>query len=233
MTLPMPVPKWLPDPQEYAIEQQRASHDQALAHFGEYAVFVLMWKLADHEKGLVGRCPTCYLNRGDIAETYGQAAQEKCPDCFGTTFEGGYKARIVRLSLWDANEEDIRENKRGQIEISTASIQSTSDFRLRTGDFIFRGDGTRWRMQNVSTNHLRTGFMMPTKDRTPVGYNFGQVMREDPSSVAYEIAPSPQDLRDIDLINQRYPADFSDIEDIRGSLTHTEEVDDSDSGDSP
>ena len=50
----------LPDPQAYAIDQERARHDSALYSFGEYAMFVLMWNIIDHEAGLVDRCPTCY-----------------------------------------------------------------------------------------------------------------------------------------------------------------------------
>lgn len=189
----MTLPLWLPDDQDYAVEQERYRHDQALAFYGENALFVLMWRLEDHEKGLVDRCPTCYVALGKIAEVYGQAAREKCSDCFGTTFEGGWKAKIVRLSLWDANEKDYREKARGETEVSTASIQAPSDFRLRTGDYIFRGDGTRWRMQTVSTNHLRTGFEMPSAARTAAGWNYGQCILEDESSVAYMIEPTPSE----------------------------------------
>lgn len=191
------LPIWHPDPQMYAIEQERYRHDQAMASYGEYALFVLMWKLEDHQIGLVARCPTCYGIEGakarKTAEAYNQPTQRKCPDCFGTTFEGGWKAKVVRLSLWDVNEVDHAYRQRGEIERATASIQAPSDFRLRTGDYIFRGDETRWRMQTISTNHLRTGFLMPTAVRTPVGYNFGQVMLEDESSVAYMIEPTPEE----------------------------------------
>lgn len=233
MTLPMPVPKWLPDPQEYAIEQERSRHEQAMAHFGEYAMFILLWRLEDFEKGLVERCPTCWGADGSvselIADAYGQPTQERCPDCFGTTFEGGFKARIVRLALWDFNEKDQRPHSRGEVEVQTASLQTTADFRLRTHDYILRGDGSRWRMQTISSNHLRTGFMLPKVDRTPLGYNFGQVVLEDKTSVAYDIPPSEAELAEIDLINSRYPTDWSGIEVIRGDLMHTE-VDGGNSG---
>lgn len=206
---------WLNDPQSYAIDQVSLRRQQALARYGEYSIFLLMWRLADHTQGLVQRCSTCW---GDAAEVYGQATREKCPNCFATTFEGGYKARIIRMALWDANESDDRSNKRGDVEISTASIQTTEDFRLRNGDFIIRADGTRWRVQTISTNHLRTGFMHPSLQRTPVGFNYGQVVREDESSVAYIIDPSPTELGNIDLIGARYPHDFSWAENVRGPI---------------
>lgn len=215
MTNPV-YPLWMPDPQGFAIEQERYRHNQALSFFGEFAMFVLRWQLEHFKAGLVGRCPTCYISAGPVAEVYGQSTKEKCPDCFGTTFEGGYRAKIVRPSLWDVNEEIEVKRDRGEVVVSDSSIQTTSDFRLHNGDFIFRGDGTRWRMQSLSTNHLRTGFLMPDRVDTPLGYNFGVVKREDESSVAYIIPPA--DLTFLDVLNIREPQDWSAYEDIRGPL---------------
>lgn len=231
-----PPPRWLPDPQEYAIEIERFNHDQALAQFGEYAVFVLLWTLEDFTKGIVARCSICYQN-DPIAETYGQSSKVKCSSCFGTTFEGGYKAIIVRLSMWDHNEKDDKLQKKGHIDLQNAQVQYTSDFRARTGDYVFRGDGTRWRIQSVATNHLRTGFMMTSNSRTPLGFNSAQVILDnEKSSVAYMIPPDEETLRTIDRPRSIFLNSFPEIEDIRGSLTHDDEVIDSlgDSlGDSP
>lgn len=210
----------MPDPQGYAIEQERYRHNQALSFFGEFAMFILLWQLTDFEAGLVGRCPDCYLSAGRTAQVYGQGVREKCPECFGTTFEGGYRAKIVRPSLWDANEELETQRERGEVTLQDSSIQTTSDFRLMNGDFIFRGDGTRWRMQSLSTNHLRTGFLMPDRVDTPLGYNFGVVKREDESSVAYIIPP--EDLSFLDVLNVREPQDWSAYEDINGYLMEPE-----------
>jgi hypothetical protein len=209
----------MPDPQDYAISQERYRHDEALASFGEYAMFVLMWQIEDFENGLITHCSTCYIPFGKIAEVYGQPAREKCDNCFGTTFEGGYKAKIVRPSLWDANEELEKENIRGEVILGVATVQSVSDFRLRSGDFIFRSDGSRWVMQSIATNHLRTGFDTPSRVDTPVGYNFGQVVRADRNSVAFIIPPDETTLLTLDQPGERYPVDFSDLEEIRGSLT--------------
>jgi len=211
-------PQWLQDPQQYAVEQERFRHDQALNTYGEYAMFVLMWDMDDLNAGRVDRCPTCYVAYGKIAETYKQSPKRECPDCYGTTFEGGYKAKIVRTSLWDANEEDEQDARRGVTVVQTASIQSTSDFRLRTGDFIFRADGSRWQMRQVAATALRTGHWSPER-RTEVGYNYGLVQREDESTVAYSIPPATEELMTIlDVSHLRTPPDFSAVEDIRGPL---------------
>ena len=213
----MTIPTWMPDPQSYAIQQEQWRHESALTSFGEYAIFVLMWNIEDLENDLIDHCLECYQAYGKIAATYEQSAKEKCDTCYGTTFEGGYRAKIVRPSMWDANEDAEREHRRGQVTLQSASIQSVSDFRLRTGDFIFRGDGTRWKVDTMSVNHLRTGFDMPTSDSTPVGYNFGQVTREEDASVAFLIPPA--DLTILDIPFQRYPQDWSAVEDVVGYLT--------------
>ena len=211
-------PQWLRDPQGYAIQQERYRHDQALNTYGEYAMFVLRWTIRDYKAGLVERCSECFLARGKIAETYQQPARKDCPSCFGTTFEGGIRAKITRQSLWDANEEDYQDARRGESILQTASVQSTSDFRMRTGDYIFRADGSRWQMRTVSTNALRTGFLEP-EHRTEVGYNYGLVQREDEDTVAYLIPPATADLIDIlDVSYARTPPDFSAFEEIHGPL---------------
>lgn len=211
-------PQWLRDPQDYAVQQERYRHDQALNTYGEYAMFVLLWDVDDFVAGRVQRCPECYIAYGKIAETYKQSARKDCPDCYGTTFEGGYKAKVIRPSMWDANEEDEQEARRGEVTIQTASIQSTSDFRLRVGDYIFRADGSRWQMRTVSTSAVRTGFQSPER-RTEVGYNYGLVQREEEGTVAYTIPPLTDAIGAIlDVSRLRTPPDFSAHEEIRGPL---------------
>lgn len=215
MTVPS-YPIWMPDPQAYAIDQERYRHDEALAFFGEYSMFVLLWNINDFNNGLVDRCPDCFISYGKIAETYGQASKERCETCYGTTFDGGYRAKIVRLSIWDFNEEYEAERAKGEVTLQKASVQSESNFRLRAGDFILRADGTRWRVGTIGTNHLRTGFDLPTSSGTPVNYNFGEVIREVDNSVAHMIEPA--DLSVLDVPFQRYPQDWTAIEDIVGYL---------------
>lgn len=209
----------LPDVQNWAVQQEQQRHDQALYARGEYAVFVLMWHVIDFKAGRVERCSRCYASANAlVASVYEQATEAKCPACFGTTYEGGYKAILVRPSLWDSNEEDYRSSPRGEIAVQTVSVQSTSDFRMRTGDYIFRADGSRYQMRTMSSNELRTGFGLPGQGSV-VGYNYGTVNREDESSVAYLLPPSQEVIEARLLVaNPRMPQDFSDIEVVRGPV---------------
>lgn len=210
---------WLPDPQDYAIAQERARHEEALFSFGEYAMFVLMWRIEDHERGLVDRCPACYTSYGRMAEAYGQPAENRCPECFGTTFEGGYRAKIVRPTLWDDNEPAHRQVDRGERVVAATSIQTTPDFRIRSGDYALRGDGTRWMLRQMGSHSLATGFRMPLPERDLVAYNVVQGNLEDPSSVAYMIPPDEVTLRrELDVYGIRRPKDFSDLDVVRGAL---------------
>jgi len=209
---------WQPDPQAYAIDQERYRHDGALDRYGEYSLFVLLWRVADFKAGLVVRCPTCYTAYGKAAEVYQQAPKRECADCFGTTFQGGVKAKVVRTSIWDVNEEEDREAARGEVTVQTATVQSTSDFRLRKGDYVLRADGTRWQARSLGGNALRTGFWHPER-RTEVGFNYASVTREDASSVAYTIAPTdPVTIATLDVSGARYPVDFTSLEVINGPL---------------
>ena len=216
--VPQVQPHHLPDMQQWAVLQEQRRHDQALYALGEYAVFVLMWRVGDHQDGLVARCSRCFPDGDLVAKVYKQALNAKCPECFGTTFEGGYKAILVRPSIWDANEEDYRIAARGEIATQTVSVQTTSDFRLRSGDYIFRSDGSRYQMRTMSSNELRTGFGTPGPGSV-VGYNYGTVSREDESSVAYLLPPAPEvvSLR-LSPAGWRAPQDFSNMEEIRGPV---------------
>ena len=220
-SVPEPGSHPVPDPQDYAIGQERARHDGALYRYGEYAVFVLMWTPIDFSKGLVDRCSLCFGGKvaQSIAEVYGQAAQANCPVCFGTSFEGGWKAKLVRPSTWDDAEEQDLATRRGFVHPNTAAVQSTSDFRIRSSDFIFRSDGTRWQVRSTAGTNLVTGFGAATRERTITGYNMGQVALEDESSVAYLIEPTTEELRVLlDAPEQHSPTDFSDWEQIRGPI---------------
>jgi hypothetical protein len=213
-------PHWLTDPQAYAVEQERQRHLDALYAYGEFAMFVLMWRVTDFEAGLVGRCPTCFTSGGKIAATYGQGAKRDCPDCFGTTFEGGYRAKIVRPSLWDHDTSTELPGRRGDTITEPTRIQTTGDFNSNTDDYAFRGDGTRWQMRNTDWDLLRTGFQTPSIPRTLLGWNITQANLEDPSSVAYLIPPTGDELVTILNVTNglRFPPDFSEHEDIRGPL---------------
>jgi len=212
-------PYYLPHPQQYAVEQERYRHDQALYSFGEYSLFLLMWKIQDFEKGLVGRCPTCFLAYGKIAEAYGQASSSVCPDCLGTTFDGGYKAKIIRPAIWD--DTSARANsltRSGEVETDSTAIQSTNDFRMHTDDYVFRADGSCWQVQDYIESMLNTGFQHMNAQRGLVGVNYNRVKLEDSLTVAYS-AVSMEDV--ITILNpepEHFPIDFSAQEEIKGPI---------------
>lgn len=184
------TPYHLRQHQEWALDQVQQHHNEALYIYGEYAMFVLLWNVSDLEEGLVGRCPTCYIAEGAMADVYGQSSHALCLDCFGTTFEGGFKAKIVRPSLWDFAELVDDEGRRGEEESQITAIQSTEDFRMRKGDWVIRADNSRWQVQTLSGNHLRTGFEHPSRQRSAVAYNYGQVQRLDDTTAAYIVPPT-------------------------------------------
>jgi hypothetical protein len=212
---------WLTDPMSYAIQQEIDKHDQALWTHGELCMFALMWTIFDFEAGLVGRCPTCFLAYGRTAEAYGQPAKQNCPDCYSTTFEGGYKAKIVRPAIWTHTAEDaVVTDRHGQSLSNTQSVQSTADFKPATDDYVFRADGSRWQIRDVGGAVLQTGFEFSSSTSQAVGFAMGRVVREDESSVAYLIPPDPVTLRAIlsTPVGTRYPPDTSAVDEIRGPL---------------
>lgn len=182
----------VPDVKHWELENERFRHDQALYRYGEYAIFVTMWTLQDFTAGLVGRCGTCYAPQGALEGTWQQPAYTKCPDCLGTSFAGGYKAILVRPSLWTWDEQTQQQVQRGVINTNVAQVQTTSDFRLQPRDYIIRGDGSRWQAQEVQGDHLDTGFGTQAGIWNATAFIYNNVTREDESSVIY-LLPINQD----------------------------------------
>jgi hypothetical protein len=192
------LPFWLGGPQKWAIDQVANSHLESLYLLGELSMFVLMWRAADLMAGLVGLCPVCSAGDDRPFAAYEQPTRHRCPSCFGTTFEGGYRARIIRPSLWIDRTQDSADSRRGQVVASTLALETTRDFTLHTGDYIFRIGGSRYRCAELDSPPVRTGFETPSA-LTFVGGAVDRVSLEDPSSVAYSIPPSRADV-DIALI---------------------------------
>ncbi len=209
------------DPQDWAVNQVRQRHIDALFMWGEYDIFVLLWRAEDFEAGLVERCPVCWNEDGAdgrIAEAFRQPIRRDCINCLGTTFDGGYKAKIVRPALWQLSAEANREGERGEVVTRTAQVESTDDFAMRVGDYIIRADNTRWQVQNYSPFYLSTGFQTMTRARNIIGMNMGQVTEEDPSSVAFLIPPIGNAAIDLlDISKVRFPREFTEIEVYRGA----------------
>lgn len=192
----------VPDAKNWEVENERARHDQALYRLGEYAIFVLMWQMQDFTLGLVGRCTTCFVPQGALEDTWAQPAYFKCPDCYGSGFEGGYKAVLVRPSLWSWDEPVQQQVARGVINTNVAQVQTTADFRLQPKDYVIRGDGSRWQAQQVEGEHLDTGFGTQAGPWNAVGFSYANVTREDESSPVYMLPLAESYIQEV--ITQYY-----------------------------
>ena len=239
MPIPIPAPisaghhdrrnrLYVRDRQPWAVEQERMRHNQALFTVGEYAMFALMWHLRDFHNGLVDRCPRCWEDEGsrehEIAKVYQQPLQTKCPVCFGTTFDGGYKALIVRPTIFVDTDPDEALVPRGIVNPDEVDVETTVDFRIRTGDYVFRATGDRWRLRVPARTTLRTGFGTPFLSNSGISYNNARAGLEEPvASVAYKIGPDKAGLRSILTMRSRYPIDFSSYEEIRAPLIPEED----------
>lgn len=201
---PAPIniqPFYLRHRQNWAVSQERQRHTQALFTVGEPALFSLMWHVEDHEAGLVDWCSRCRQDPttilGRVEAAYRQPLTSTCPQCYGTTFEGGFRAQVVRPAIFGDIDEDERKSARGVVHPEGTSLETTNDIRIRTGDYVFRGDGSRWQLGTPSRVQVRTGYEHPTQVATSIGYARVPVNREDESSVAYDLPPSLALLGDI------------------------------------
>jgi hypothetical protein len=216
-------PYYIREPQDWQVEQERARHNQALYMIGEWVFIVLMWHQLDFERGLVAKCTRCFAGSAGakdrrIAEVYQQPRQNECPVCFGTTFEGGYRARIVRPAIVADVEETEKQDRRGSMHPAAVTFETTIDFRTRTGDYVFRADGSRWRIQSADRLQVRTGFEPTGTEANAVAYKL-QAGLEETSTVAYKLPPVDQlQVRGILSQAMRFPADFGAYEHLGGPL---------------
>lgn len=213
-------PYYLPDMKQYVVAQETMRHNEALYAFGEYSMFVLMWRIPDFAAGLVTRCHVCYA-RGRTSDAYGQSDKEKCLNCYGTTFEGGIRAQIVRPALWVDNDEDtIVTDARGQMTHSADRlVQTTADFTMRTNDYVFRYDGTRWQIGVPTGDRIHTGFGPIGSAGSLIGFNINGVNKEDEASVAYLIPPDQASLMTmLNVTGTRQPLDWGSLDIVHAPL---------------
>jgi len=206
-------PYYVRSHKDWAVEQEIYRHDQALYSIGELSIFILLWGLDDFNHGYTSRCSRCYgydLD-GRSAEIYNQANKAKCPRCYGTTFEGGIRARIIRPALFTSVDPDDKQKSKGVTHPVAAMVESTSDFRFRSGDFVFRNDGSRWQLASPTRVSLRTGFEHPGQVTSSIGYTQGPAKLEDATSVAYLIPPSPEELLTTLAPTGNYPPVTTDL----------------------
>jgi hypothetical protein len=216
-------PYYVRQRQDWAVQQERQRHAQALYSVGEPAIFILMWHLVDFEAGLVTRCARCFNNgtaiQNRIAAVYDQPTQNKCPDCFGTTFEGGYRAVIVRPTIFSDTDQNERTDKRATVHPDDVTVESVWDFRIMAGDYVVRADNTRWQLKAPQRLQLRSGFIHPQQTVDSVTYAPVRASYEEPTTVAYLIPPTAAGIiRSALMATRHFPADYSELEDVRGPL---------------
>lgn len=243
MTIPFPEPPKAPAPiqqpeiqaqpfyvrqtQDWAITAEHQRHDQVLYTVGEYAMFVLLWHLQDFDAGLVGRCTVCSGQAGSpqaaVAQVYKQPVINRCPSCYGTTFQGGIKAQIVRPAIFGDADQAEQVSSRGIVHPEDIQVESTADFRIRTGDYAFRSTGERYYLRAPRRTTLRTGFGTPTQSTAAINYNLARASLEDSNaSVAYMMPPAAAALSGaLQSASAGYPANFATLEQINGPLIPT------------
>lgn len=222
--LPAPFqPYYVREVQRWAVDQERQRHYQALYTMGEWTMFCLMWHLDDYESGLVNRCPECYTS-SRYATAYKQPERNKCPNCYGTTFEGGFRAIIVRPAIFSDSDENQQAQERGVVDSDQLDMESTPDFRVRTGDYCFRSTGHRFYLRVPSRVTLRTGFATPYQRSMAVGYNHARASLEDLNTVAYMIPPVEKDLVDILNVTAPEPLSFAAFEILRAPLIPVDDL---------
>lgn len=215
---------YLRERQNWATEQERMRHNEALYHIGEWIMLILIWDQLDFRAGLVGRCSRCTGSTGSktarISAVYEQPRQNECPVCFGTTFEGGYRARIIRPGMITDVEETEKQGKRGSEHPAQVSVQTTSDFRSRPGDFMIRADGSRWRLSEAQRLQVRTGHLHPSAIDEGTSYML-RASAEETGSVAWTLPPDTITARAVLSRPMQLPGqfDWAAYEQIRGPLT--------------
>lgn len=134
-------------------------HNDAIHWYGEMSCFLSWWRPSDFDAGMVDRCSTCTAGvDAEIFEAYKQPHKTKCPNCYGTTFEGGLRKLLYRPAIWDLTPIKHSLERRGEVEQIRGTIQTLSNIDLYEGDVVVRRDGTRWRMEQPYWQEITTGF---------------------------------------------------------------------------
>jgi hypothetical protein len=225
---PVVQPFYVRSRQNWAVGHERQRHVQALFAYGEPCIFTMLWKVEDYNAGLVALCPRCRVS-GDtvwskVESAYKQPVITNCTYCYGTTFEGGIRAQVLRPAIFSDTDEDERPSSYGVVHAEHATIETTEDFRVRNGDFVFRKDGSRWQLTNQQRLQVRTGYEQPTQRATSIGYARIEANREALTSVAYIIPPTADQLRALLTPSGNTP-DYDIFPDVTpGPLIPTSEV---------
>ena len=212
---------YLPNQPTHVAAIAAQHNEQALYSYGEYTIFFLMWRPDDFDAGLVKKCRRCQT-QSPVFKSWEQPTTSKCPDCFGTTFEGGFKARLVRPAIWKPVVQRNEEARRGEVHLQQSAVYTDRTFRLRNGDYLVKADNTRWRMRMNAHFMEHSGFGPVDNVRNLIGYRYDEINLEEPASSPATLLP-PTDLADVQTLlevgSPHLPLNESTNEIVRGPLT--------------
>lgn len=186
-----------------------AQHVEALWLYGEMCLFTMMWRPQDEEAGLVQRCSVCYVTSRS-AQAFNQPPSKKgCSNCYGTTFEGGIRAQVIRPAIFSDRNTDTSDTPQGTVVQDSLQVETTGDFDFLRGDYIFRADGSRYQAEEKGEGVLRTGFGTPlTRDSFRGSIPVARL--EDPTAVAFTIPPLDPRVLAVWLGHGNAPSDMTD-----------------------
>lgn len=207
--------------QTFADDNTRQSTLDALYAYGEYSIFVLFWTAYDLQNGLVNRCLRCTSDDSRAYRAYRQPTFQKCPDCYGTSFEGGWRAKVVRPCIWSDTNVETAQGNRGVFRTDNVSVETTADLSIHSSDIIIRYDNTRYHTDEPDPVIMRNSFSHP-EDQRSLSNLITTAHRSDVNtSASYLIEP----VRDAEVSallnippNRHTPLDFSAFDQTRGYL---------------
>jgi len=188
------------------VDQQRF-HSEALQWYGEQIVVRQLWRAEDAALGLVGYCQQCQDSpnptspnssiQSRVGNVYRQTGNSYCPNCYGTTFNGGFKPTCYHLYMLAADTPEVRANlSTGQYWKDNPSVQLSWYPEIRVGDLIVRvtswnGDspaatGDRFIASTVNVQTIRTGPGI-SYDTTKIVNQFTNIENLPPSHPYYSV----------------------------------------------
>jgi len=161
------------------IDQQRF-HDETLQWYGEECIVRLLWRAEDAQAGLVTYCQTCQDSpdpsnpsnniQSRVSKAYRQTGNSYCPECYGTTFTGGFQPTAYHLFMLAADTEDVRKNlSTGQFWQQNPRVQFSWFPRLRTGDLVVRVEQWQGNLPTLATTRFQVSTVSPQTIRTGPG----------------------------------------------------------------
>lgn len=145
----------------YAIRMARESVRDSLRAHGEECILVHMFHVAEVQDKQP-RCPVCY------DDVYKQGERFDCPECFGTTFQGGINQAFRAWGMFGDSADTESFNKRGMWHPIARTLHTEHFPDMWQRDYVVRV--TQWSadhrplgiegiyvLKEVANETLRTG----------------------------------------------------------------------------